>query len=402
MLKKLKYNLFVINTKIKESWSILNDRNPKFLYDKKINENDSKNYAIVVKYSKIGITKDFLYLLSTLKSKNINTIVVCNGPIDKKYIGEISPFCHRILVRKNIGRDFGAYRSATLKLVSEKIEINRILYFNDSVYFLSNGSFPAVIDQMLVSNYDAVGTFENHETTYHMCSFAFCLSSAVFYNKKIIRFWKRYKPYSIRPHAISKGELRLSKKIVSQGYKIDIVFSSAKLSRLLHDLSIAEIFDILRFAPIGPLRQYDFKIEDSKLRIAYDIVFDHLKEYPFYNMPNNTRYLQGMGILSSTDDSLTSKELAARKIYLIDLLMSSFINASQVHYGFGYFYRLMNSPLIKKDLVQRGIFYDHDIDYILSNLGEQERTAIVRELTMRGRPLRLRGREKFLRNNGLV
>ncbi|WP_204273111.1 hypothetical protein, partial [Enterobacter hormaechei] len=45
---------------------------------------------------------------------------------------------------------------------------------------------------------------------------------------------------------------------------------------------------------------------------------------------------------------------------LIDSLMMEVTQGSQAHFGFGLYHRLLESPIIKKDLLARSIYLEHD------------------------------------------
>ncbi|HBQ33311.1 MAG TPA: lipopolysaccharide biosynthesis protein, partial [Ochrobactrum anthropi] len=78
------------------------------------------------------------------------------------------------------------------------------------------------------------------------------------------------------------------------------------------------------------------------------------------------------------------------------------MNGSQVHYGFGLFHRTMDSPLIKRDLLLRGLLFEHDCARILDYMPAQQREPIMRELLNRGRSVNVGGFRRFKLRNGLL
>ncbi|MFG1357676.1 hypothetical protein [Xanthobacter pseudotagetidis] len=90
------------------------------------------------------------------------------------------------------------------------------------------------------------------------------------------------------------------------------------------------------------------------------------------------------------------------KATLIDAIMRAVSTHSQIHEGFGLLHRLFDCPLVKKDLLQRDIFTEHQMVAILAGLPKEERATVLRELINRGRPTHLRGKARFLMDHGLI
>jgi hypothetical protein len=73
-----------------------------------------------------------------------------------------------------------------------------------------------------------------------------------------------------------------------------------------------------------------------------------------------------------------------------------------VHFGFGVFRNVLNVPLMKKDLLTRGVFLEHEVARILEDLPDPQRAAILRELITRGRPVRMGFVRRFQARHGLI
>jgi hypothetical protein len=89
------------------------------------------------------------------------------------------------------------------------------------------------------------------------------------------------------------------------------------------------------------------------------------------------------------------------KIALIDLVLGEITRGSQVHIGFGVYHMLMGAPLVKKDLLQRGIYVERDANFILADVPDDARAVVMRQLINRGRPIAIEGMQRFLVHHGL-
>lgn len=347
--------VYVWAVKLWEWPGLLADERPRFVVDEIVAPVRGDSYAIVVKYAKFGLDDGLAELVAALTRQRVNVILVCNGQPRPDHLARLRADAHRVLVRRNIGRDFGAYRAATLLLEREGLVPNRLLYFNDSVIYLDGPELDRLITALLMSPAGMLGAFENHETRHHLGSFTFGHSADVVADPAVRRFWRRYRAYSLRPHAILRGEIRLTALVKSRGHQLDVVYSAQRLAGELQQLPANELAGLWRY------------------------------------LPSRTRGSAPAG-----------PDTPSRRESLIDQIMASFMNSSQAHYGFGLFYRVLRAPIVKKDLLGRGVYLEHQCLRILDDLPPATAQAVVRQLANRGRPVQLRGLHRFRYRNGLI
>lgn len=353
---RLAFTVYVWVAKLWQWPGVLADESPRFVEDAIVTPARGDSYAIVVKYAKYGLDDGVAELIAALARQGVNVILVCNGQPRPDHLERLRAGTHRVLVRRNIGRDFGAYRAATLLLEREGLVPNRLLYFNDSVIYLDGPELDRLVAALLATSAGMLGAFENHETRHHLGSFAFSHSAEVVADPAVRRFWRRYRAYSLRPHAIVKGEIRLTTLVKSRGHRLDVVYSAQRLAGALQQLPASELAGLWRY------------------------------------LPSRSRGREPM----AGPDTPSLRE------NLVDQLMASFMNSSQAHYGFGLFYRVLKAPIVKKDLLGRGVYLEHECLRILDDLPPATAQVVVRLLANRGRPVQLRGLQRFRYRNGLI
>lgn len=404
MVNRLAAELYAAAVRTIETPDVLTELSPRFKSDKIIAPAVGDRFAIVVKYALFGMTEDFLHLLAALRRQNVNPIVVCNGDIDDSQLEKVSVAAHRVLIRRNIGRDFGAYRAATLFMHKNDIRPSRLLYLNDSVMFVNGPGLDAMVGALVNSEYDVVGAFENHEFIHHVGSYALSVNGKVFADPRIHDFWQRYRPYSLRPHAIRKGELAFSECLMKCGYKTDVVYSAEKLALRLDKMPLPELVEKLRYAPYGALRTYDLKALLSGAAETGEMLRGP-PEQKSGRTPTIGEYALALKSHANPGNDRGRRALIADQILresLVNYVMNCIVNGSQVHYGFGLFHRVMDSPLIKRDLLIRGLLLEHDCARILDYMPAHQREGIMRELLNRGRPLKFHGVRAFKLRNGFI
>ncbi len=356
---------------------------PRILSDEVLRPAQGKAYAVIVKYAAFRVDEDFLDLLDALRRAGVNAILVCNGTPRPAELDRLRRAAHRILIRPNIGRDMGGYRAASLHLAG--LDAARVLYFNDSVFYLRGAELDRMVEALASSEYDVMGTFENHEYFHHVGSFAFSMSGEAFADPRVAAFWRGYKPYDLRPHAIVKGELGLARCLKAAGYRMDVLYSADQLAERLDGMPIEEVANLLRYVPANAQRV-------SPASLLQEPVATRQAMRSFRPEPPGRK------------SGRTLRELAERmeREALVNQILRTFIDTSQVHFGFGVFHKVLGAPLVKKDLLSRGVFLEHDVARILEDLPEAQRASILRELITRGRPIRMGFVRRFKARHGLI
>jgi len=231
--------------------------------DVQLHENDSRNIAIIAAYP----TTDSMYLLSLenllegLTSNSYKVIFVSNCLVPTKVGRLLSEYGCGIVLRKNIGRDFGAYQ-AGLFFVKKKLDfqnINRILLVNDTLIWFNDSS--KIVSKSHEDDWNCL--YFNLEYKSHAQSFYMSFSKEVISSRSFAKFWNSYIPLNSRIHAISYGEQQLTTKLLEAGFTcmpyIDSkIFNSAiEISNQeLNVLLELEIIDLVKWNGVPSVSSY--------------------------------------------------------------------------------------------------------------------------------------------------
>ena len=301
-------------------------------------------YAILATMGNNYIEDGFFDLLGILRDFDINPIIVINRKIDEESFKKLSSRAHRIITRPNFGRDMGAFKEASLYLYDQKISPARLLYFNDSLIYLDSDGLREMVKSLLVSSSDVLGATQSFERYYHIGSFIFSLSRKAFEHPQTKTFWENYRQYNLRPHSILKGELGFSRWMQKQGFLLDAIYQPERLMHEVNSLTQEEL--LKRFIYVRP------------------------------------SYRSALTCLLATFSNFTCPPEIIRQS-AVALLLSGGTH-SQVHNYFGLFYNILRLPIIKKDIIYRGIFTEPELSLILNDLPQERKHEIFKILNNRG------------------
>jgi len=211
-----------------------------FKQHKKIIAEYSGGYFLPNNYNKVAIVNIYPSGESIIFTKNLLVGLVENGfyvlLVSNKKISDIDrsellPYCHHLIIRLNFGKDFGAHQHGLSWLKDENIfnNIERLILANDSMYYPKN--IKNVIAEMLMYPDAWQSLYESFDRFHHAQSFFLMFSKEIINSKVFVNFWKEYFPRAFRRHVILDGEIKISKILVSAGFKIKSYYSGGKIMR---------------------------------------------------------------------------------------------------------------------------------------------------------------------------
>jgi hypothetical protein len=194
-----------------------------------------ENICIFSIFSTNGkILRSTLSLLKAVRKEGYGLVVVVNGQTVARgwFEGEIGTN-DLVINRPNLGRDFAAYQIATNLLLDSGLSIRRLLYCNDSIFYLDKNDPRNIFAHLMSSDDQWIGMTETYEHRYHVSSWCFQLSTDVLKSPAFVEFWKTYRPIDSRRHAIRRGEVGLTSALLWAGYVPKVLFDAGNLLRVV-------------------------------------------------------------------------------------------------------------------------------------------------------------------------
>ncbi|WP_186418808.1 rhamnan synthesis F family protein [Bosea sp. CS1GBMeth4] len=317
-------------------------------------KHESRNYAIFLIYQPNGISWYVENALDSLREAAINVVAVVNHKVDAEQLRYLKERSKLIVIRNNAGFDMGGFRDSTLYLNSLGIDVERLIYINDSIYFFKAG-LTGLFSRLADSQSDICALFENWEIHYHIQSFCFSISGRIFRNVKFQKFWENYLPVNSRLWAINKGEVGLSRTIVPLAEAIDIIYRPNNLRDCLN-----EVEDL-----------------DSRMTLARRIPIP---------------------IRDQSSEFCTMTNTEAAQIFI-----SKIGSGSQIHTGGFIYMKYKNFPLMKRDLLFRDQFTVDEIEEALMEVDHEGHfNEIMTDFRKKGRASQLPILKRLQAASGII
>jgi len=183
-----------------------------------------KRHAVYVHFHPEGIVADFVVAqLRELSRLGFRITFVSNSPqIDGKLISIVAPVCREIILRRNTGYDFGAYRDGIMS-IPDLLATECLILANDSVY---GPLYP--LDEMLgrcdPEVFDVWGATDSEEISYHLQSYFLVFYSRAIRSRAFWRFWFWFPNIDSRRFVIKCGEIGLTQRMLKAGLRVGAVY----------------------------------------------------------------------------------------------------------------------------------------------------------------------------------
>lgn len=161
--------------------------------------------------------------------------------------------CAAVLVRRNIGYDFGAWRDGLETLSLPRENTRSILLVNDSII----GPFDEIqklMDSIDHQDADVWGITESWQLGYHLQSFFLSCGPAAIRSKAWRDFWRSVKPVPSKDWIVRRYEVGFTKCLSGAGLRCEPLFPTARLLNMkelayLADIAGADITGDMETAP---------------------------------------------------------------------------------------------------------------------------------------------------------
>lgn len=190
-----------------------NNYQDKILLNNINSEMTKKALIIFSHYDKDNIIDDYVvnYLTELKKLGSDILFVSTSENMLESEANKISSLCCQVIIKQNIGYDFGAWRTG-IEIMSDKLrQYEQLILCNDSVYaplFDLNEMF-----KQMDRKFDFWGITDNYQHKHHIQSYFMVFSRKVFLEKYFLDFWKNIKVFKHKESIVRNYEIGLTKLI---------------------------------------------------------------------------------------------------------------------------------------------------------------------------------------------
>ena len=129
-----------------------------------------------------------------------------------------------LVVKRNIGYDFGSY-ALGMSLAQQHIgEIDEIIFTNDSIFHLTD-DLSELIARARRLNVDLVGATDSFERRYHLQSYFLWAGKNLVESPALASFLMSFPVNANRAVAVEEGELSITRHVLNEGFKAEAICS---------------------------------------------------------------------------------------------------------------------------------------------------------------------------------
>ena len=328
---------------------------------------DHGRYAVFVYHDAHAVSSSVTTALAALRAHRVNVVVVANM-VGASARPQLIAACHTLIERANVGRDFGGYKDGIAHIYA-RMEPDRLLLLNDSTFWLAEKA-EAFIGRML-SEGDFVAATETHERHYHVGSFALSFSAAVCADKAFVSFWSAYRLSNSRRHAIHNGEVALTRSLMAAGWMPRVLYTTAALRTHLAAMSAEQVIVAASLLPSAMPT-----IAQTMTSVRAACISDLDTANPL--LQRAALSLGGPGAIAA------------------ERILFAITSINQMHGGGLLFAAYLGMPLVKRDLVYRGVYTLDHLESCLHYLRWPETDDLMADVRRRGTAGQLHGSRKLL------
>jgi len=178
-------------------------------------------------------TRDYLL---ALRDAGFGVIFVTNaGRLEPESAKWLAGHCTLILIRRNRGYDFGAYRDGIIAFFEEKVAAEMLLLANDSLYG-PLAPLSDIVGRMNFATADIWALTDSWQHRYHLQSFFVAFGPVALANAGFAAFWQRVRNVRSKWAAIHFYELWMAHRMQSAGLRCAAVWDYFGLLETIQEI----------------------------------------------------------------------------------------------------------------------------------------------------------------------
>jgi hypothetical protein len=165
------------------------------------------------------LAEHLISYLRELHSLGFSVVFITNsGHLSQESLTALQPLCSAVMLRRNVGYDFGAICEALDRLELPRLETEQLLIANDSVY----GPMAPITDLMARVNFneaDLWGATDSWQHRYHLQSYFLVAGRRAITSTAWEKFWRGVRQVSSKRWVIVRYEIGLTQALLSVGLR---------------------------------------------------------------------------------------------------------------------------------------------------------------------------------------
>ncbi|MCF3945836.1 rhamnan synthesis F family protein [Acidiphilium iwatense] len=184
----------------------------------------------------------FTYIAQLAESGRSVVFVTNAGKIEPTAEARLLTLCAGVLVRRNIGYDFGGWRDAIETLDLPRTETEEIIIVNDSV-FGPVRPLEATLLRLDYEHVDVWGLTESWQRRYHLQSYFVAFGPRAIRSPAFRKFWAQVIPAPSKAYVIGKYEVGMTQAMIKAGLRVAVLWPYEALTKLITRDQLAGYLD---------------------------------------------------------------------------------------------------------------------------------------------------------------
>ncbi|WP_297369998.1 rhamnan synthesis F family protein [Acidocella sp.] len=185
--------------------------------------------------------------------------VTNSGKLAPEALERLREICAVVLVRKNIGYDFGAWRDALEALDLPRADTREIILANDSV-FGPIKPLVGILERFDYEQADVWGLTDSWQSLYHLQSFFLAFGPRALGSRAWRKFWDGVRPVPLKAYIVREYEVGITQAMLKGGLRCAALWPYHRLLEMitpdeLQTLAAAEDTDLGRVDPTHVTRK---------------------------------------------------------------------------------------------------------------------------------------------------
>lgn len=188
--------------------------------------------AIFVHFDAAGALRGYVRrYIASLRDAGLDVVFVTNsGKLRPDAVAELKGLCAGVLVRRNVGYDFGAYSDALITLGLPRAETELVVLANDSVYGPIR-DLGDVMERIDFSKADMWGLTESWQTRFHLQSYFLVAGRRALRSDAWRQFWAGVRPVPSKYLVVKEYEVGLTQALLRAGLACRAIWPYRELAR---------------------------------------------------------------------------------------------------------------------------------------------------------------------------
>ena len=187
------------------------------------------------------VRPQLLEYMRELKENGRSIVCVSNsGRLKPAAMSALQEICAAVIVRRNIGYDFGAWRDALEFLGLPRAETEEVICANDSVF----GPLIPLGDMLRRLNYaeaDVWGLTDSWQVRYHLQSFFLAFGPAALRAEVFGKFWRSVRPVPAKFYVVKTYEVGITRAMIKGGLRCEALWNYESLTKLVNRDDLARL-----------------------------------------------------------------------------------------------------------------------------------------------------------------